>query len=42
MNGKAGGNFATNNVIINILDVNDNLPTLEKEEVVLFEFLFEI
>ncbi|XP_034387314.1 desmoglein-2.1 [Cyclopterus lumpus] len=31
LNGKAGGKSATTTVMINVLDVNDNLPTLEKE-----------
>ncbi|XP_051879662.1 desmoglein-3-like [Pristis pectinata] len=32
MNGKAGGLYSTANVQIKILDVNDNIPTIEKEE----------
>uniref|UniRef100_A0A3Q3J0M2 Cadherin domain-containing protein n=1 Tax=Monopterus albus TaxID=43700 RepID=A0A3Q3J0M2_MONAL len=32
LNGKPGGNSATSTVTINIQDVNDNLPTLEKEK----------
>ncbi|NP_001410785.1 desmoglein-2-like protein precursor [Danio rerio] len=30
MNGAPGGNSGTGKVVINILDVNDNVPTLEK------------
>ncbi|XP_059197235.1 desmoglein-2.1-like [Centropristis striata] len=33
LNGEPGGNSATGMVTINILDVNDNPPTLEKEEI---------
>ncbi|XP_060679871.1 cadherin-2-like [Hemiscyllium ocellatum] len=32
LNGKASGLFSTANAQIRILDVNDNIPTLEKEE----------
>uniref|UniRef100_A0A4W6EMK7 Cadherin domain-containing protein n=1 Tax=Lates calcarifer TaxID=8187 RepID=A0A4W6EMK7_LATCA len=32
LNGEPGGNSATTTVTINVRDVNDNLPTLEKEE----------
>ncbi|KAM7410640.1 hypothetical protein PAMA_001872 [Pampus argenteus] len=32
LNGNPGGNSATSTVTINIRDVNDNLPTLEKDE----------
>ncbi|KAM3620644.1 uncharacterized protein V6R79_026394 [Siganus canaliculatus] len=32
LNGKPGGKTATGTVIINVQDVNDNLPTLEKEQ----------
>uniref|UniRef100_A0A3Q3J028 Cadherin domain-containing protein n=1 Tax=Monopterus albus TaxID=43700 RepID=A0A3Q3J028_MONAL len=32
LNGKPGGNSGTGTVTINIQDVNDNLPTLEKEK----------
>uniref|UniRef100_A0A4W5MFL5 Cadherin domain-containing protein n=1 Tax=Hucho hucho TaxID=62062 RepID=A0A4W5MFL5_9TELE len=31
MNGKSGGNTGTAEVVIKILDINDNIPTLEKE-----------
>ncbi|XP_071773116.2 desmoglein-2-like protein [Centroberyx gerrardi] len=31
MNGKIGGNSETGQVVINLLDINDNIPTLEKE-----------
>ncbi|XP_069378761.1 desmoglein-2.1 isoform X2 [Paralichthys olivaceus] len=31
-NGESGGNSATSTVTINVRDVNDNLPTLKKEE----------
>ncbi|KAF7668476.1 hypothetical protein LDENG_00008060 [Lucifuga dentata] len=31
MNGQAGGNTGTGNVMIKLLDINDNIPTLEKE-----------
>uniref|UniRef100_UPI001ED82BB2 desmoglein-2-like n=1 Tax=Scatophagus argus TaxID=75038 RepID=UPI001ED82BB2 len=31
LNGSPGGNAATSTVTIKVLDVNDNLPTLEKE-----------
>lgn len=41
LNGKPGGNFVTNNVVINILDVNDNPPVLEKDQVVFFGFSFD-
>uniref|UniRef100_A0A3P8YRA1 Cadherin domain-containing protein n=1 Tax=Esox lucius TaxID=8010 RepID=A0A3P8YRA1_ESOLU len=30
-NGKSGGNTGTGQVVIKILDINDNIPTLEKE-----------
>lgn len=33
MNGAPGGHIATATVTINIRDVNDNPPTLEKEAV---------
>ncbi len=36
LNGSPGGNSATSTVIINIQDVNDNFPTLEKEQVIFF------
>ncbi|XP_041698183.1 desmoglein-2 [Coregonus clupeaformis] len=31
MNGEMGGNSGTGQVVIKILDINDNIPTLEKE-----------
>ncbi|KAJ3595124.1 hypothetical protein NHX12_004429 [Muraenolepis orangiensis] len=31
MNGQVGGNAATVEVVIQIVDINDNIPTLEKE-----------
>lgn len=34
MGGQPGGNFGTGNVEIKILDINDNIPTLEKESYV--------
>ena len=40
LNGNEGGNTATTTVTINIRDVNDNLPTLEKAKVVYFLTLF--
>ena len=33
MNGAMGGNSGTGQVVIKILDINDNIPTLEKESV---------
>ena len=30
MNGMAGGRSSTSDVVIKILDINDNIPTLEK------------
>lgn len=33
MNGAFGGNTGTTEVVIKILDINDNIPTLEKESV---------
>ena len=37
LNGAAGGNEGTGTIVIKIKDVNDNVPTLEKEEVALFD-----
>lgn len=34
LNGKPGGRSGTGTVNINVIDVNDNAPTLEKEMVV--------
>ncbi|XP_068426278.1 desmoglein-2-like protein [Clinocottus analis] len=31
LNGRAGGNTGTGEIVIKILDINDNIPTLEKE-----------
>lgn len=47
MNGAFGGNTGTTEVVIKILDINDNIPTLEKESVrtkppLHFYFLFSI
>lgn len=39
LNGKPGGKTGTGTVVIKVLDVNDNPPTLEKDEVVLFLIL---
>lgn len=39
LNGKPGGNTATADVTINVMDVNDNAPTLEKEKVAPFFFI---
>lgn len=36
LNGSPEGNAATGTVTIKINDVNDNVPTLEKEQVALF------
>lgn len=33
LGGRAGGNTGTGEITINILDINDNVPTLEKESV---------
>lgn len=33
MGGQAGGNKGTGEIEIKILDINDNVPTLEKESV---------
>lgn len=33
MYGGAQGNSATTSITVDILDVNDNIPTLEKDEV---------
>ena len=40
LNGNEGGKSATATVTINVRDVNDNLPTLEKSKVVLIFTLF--
>ena len=39
MDGAPGGNTATTTVKIHVLDINDNMPTLEKDEVNRFYFL---
>ncbi|KAK9539280.1 hypothetical protein VZT92_004396 [Zoarces viviparus] len=31
LNGRSGGNTGTGEIVIKILDINDNIPTLEKE-----------
>lgn len=31
LGGRAGGNTGTGEITINIMDINDNVPTLEKE-----------
>ncbi len=36
MYGSLEGNSATATVFIDILDVNDNIPTLEKDEVTIY------
>ncbi len=36
MYGSPEGNSATATVFIDILDVNDNIPTLEKDEVTIY------
>lgn len=41
LDGKPGGNTATSTVTVKVQDVNDNLPTLEKEGV-MFYLVFEI
>lgn len=41
LNGKPGGQTGTGTVTIKIQDVNDNLPTLEKEAVVFFFVLMQ-
>lgn len=33
MDGAPGGNAGTGTVEIKVLDINDNVPTLEKDEV---------
>ena len=33
LNGMAGGRSSTGDVVIKLLDINDNIPTLEKEMV---------
>lgn len=33
MEGKAGGLSGTGEIVIKILDINDNIPTMEKESV---------
>lgn len=40
LNGNEGGKSATATVTINVRDVNDNLPTLEKAKVVFILTLF--
>lgn len=42
LNGESGGNTATSTVTINIGDVNDNPPILEKEQVHFFLTFFYI
>lgn len=38
LGGRAGGNTGTGEITINIMDINDNIPTLEKEFVGLNTF----
>lgn len=33
LNGQAGGNTGTGEIEVKILDINDNVPVLEKESV---------
>lgn len=33
MGGQSGGNTGTGEITVKILDINDNIPTLEKESV---------
>lgn len=33
MNGQMGGNVGSVEVVVHLLDINDNVPTLEKESV---------
>lgn len=33
LNGEAGGMTGTGEVVVKILDINDNIPTLEKQSV---------
>lgn len=33
LNGESGGRTGTGEVVVKILDINDNIPTLEKESV---------
>lgn len=40
LGGRAGGNTGTGEISINIMDINDNVPTLEKEFVGLNTFGF--
>lgn len=40
LGGHAGGNTGTGEITINIMDINDNVPTLEKESVGLTYFYF--
>lgn len=40
LNGKPGGKTGTGTVVIKVLDVNDNLPTLEEDKVVFCCLLF--
>lgn len=40
LGGRAGGNTGTGEITINIMDINDNVPTLEKESVGFTYFYF--